>query len=124
MPIARGPRRRGLWRSGRPLTVPVTTPLVYTLDPHYPGNPKAMYYGEVVPVMREDVIEALRKAGVDNIDLLRCDPRKPADGPTTAQLQGVQCHRRGVSGRHGRFRADGNVELNDGRCRFPCARTG
>jgi hypothetical protein len=44
MPIARWPWIPGLWRSGRPLTVPVTPPLVYTLDRHYPGTPKAMYY--------------------------------------------------------------------------------
>jgi hypothetical protein len=60
--------------------VPVTTPLVYTLDPDYPGNPKAMYYEEAVPVMREDVIEALRKAGVDNIDYFDAILENPLTG--------------------------------------------
>ena len=32
MPIAKAPRVSGRWCSGRPLTVPVTAPLVYTLD--------------------------------------------------------------------------------------------
>jgi hypothetical protein len=85
MPIARGPKMGGpkplgFWRSGRPLTVPVTPPLVYTLDPDYPGNPKAMYYEEAVPVMREDIIEALRKTGVDNIEYFDAILENPLTG--------------------------------------------
>jgi hypothetical protein len=80
MPIARSPYIPGLWRSGRPLTVPVTPPLVYTLNTHYPGDPKAMYYEQAVPVMRDDVIEALRKAGVDNIEYFDAILENPLTG--------------------------------------------
>jgi hypothetical protein len=80
MPIAKGPKVRGRWRSGRPLSVPVTPPLVYTLDPDYPGTPKAMYYGESVPVMRDDVVEALSRAGVDNIEYYDAILENPLTG--------------------------------------------
>jgi Immunity protein family (Imm11) len=80
MPIAKGPRVPGLWRSGRPLRVPVTPPLVYTLDRDYPGTPKAMYYEQAVPVMRADVIQVLRKAGVDNIEYFDAILENPLTG--------------------------------------------
>jgi hypothetical protein len=80
MPIAKAPRVSGRWCSGRPLTVPVTAPLVYTLDKNYPGTPKAMYYEKAVPVMRDDVIEALRKAGVDNIEYFDAILENPLTG--------------------------------------------
>ena len=41
-----------------------------------------MYYEKGIPVMRNDVIEALRKAGVDNIqyfDAVLRDPRSLGD---------------------------------------------
>jgi hypothetical protein len=78
MPIARGPDLRGNWRDGTLITKPVPTPLVYTLDARYPGEPKAMYYAERIPVMRDDVVETLTRAGVDNIqyfEALLVDPR-------------------------------------------------
>jgi hypothetical protein len=85
MPIAGRPtmggrRPPGFWRSGRPLTVTVTPPIHYTLDTHYPGDPKAMYYAEAVPVMRDDVIEALRKAGVDSIEYFDAILENPLAG--------------------------------------------
>lgn len=80
MPIARGPKAPGRWRSGEPLTVAVTQPLVYTLNRAYPGTPKAMYYEQSVPVMRDDVIEALRGAGVDNIEYFDAILENPLTG--------------------------------------------
>ncbi len=84
MPIASGPDFEGNWRLGRPITEPVPQPLVYTLDPDYGGNPKPMYYEKAIPVMRDDVAEALAKAGVDNIqyfDALLKDPASGAEYP-------------------------------------------
>jgi hypothetical protein len=66
MPIKQGPLRRG-WRLGASMSEPIPQPLTYTLDVDYPGKPKAMYQAEAVPLMRDDVVEALTKAGVDNI---------------------------------------------------------
>jgi hypothetical protein len=80
MPIARGPNFRGNWRDGRLIGEPVPQPLVYTLDPDFPGLPKAMYSAEGIPVMRDDVITALHKAGVDNIQYFDAVLRDPATG--------------------------------------------
>jgi hypothetical protein len=80
MPIAKEPDVRGRWRSGRPLSIPVTAPLRYTLDSDYPGTPKAMYYEKSVPVMRNDVVAALSAAGVDNIEYFDAVLENPVTG--------------------------------------------
>jgi hypothetical protein len=80
MPIGRGPDFRGNWRDGQPIEDPVPQPLVYTLDADYPGTPKAMYYEEGIPIVREDVIETLRRAGVDNLQYFDALLRDPRDG--------------------------------------------
>jgi len=80
MPIAKGPNVRGRWRSGRPLAAPVAPPLVYILDRDYPGAPKAMYQAESVPVVRDDVVQALKKAGVDNIEYVDAILQNPLTG--------------------------------------------
>lgn len=67
MPIASGPDLQGNWRLGHVITDAVPQPLVYTLNTRYEGNPKPMYYEKAIPVMRDDVLAALRAAGVDNI---------------------------------------------------------
>jgi len=77
MPIAKGPDFLGIWRDGEVIVEDVPEPLFYTLDRNYPGSPKAMYYEEAIPVVRDDVVEVLRKAGVDNIqyfDAVVVDP--------------------------------------------------
>ncbi len=38
-------------------------------DPDMPQNLKAMYKSEAIPLMRDDLIEALLKSGVDNLQL-------------------------------------------------------
>lgn len=81
MPIASGPDFEGNWRLGQPIIEPVPQPLIYLLNPRYEGQPKPMYYEKAIPVMRDDVAEALSKAGVDNIqyfDALLKDPASSA----------------------------------------------
>lgn len=56
----------GPWMTGRPLQFDVPTPLIFTLDPKYPGKMKAMYKNKY-PLMRDDLVQALTDAGVDNI---------------------------------------------------------
>lgn len=68
VPIETIPDQAGEWRSGSPISDPVATPLVFTLSTKFRGSPKAMYYAEWIPVMRDDVIAALGSAGVDNIE--------------------------------------------------------
>ena len=72
MPLAKGPefggrKFLGNWRDGAMIVDPVPQPLVYTLNPKYPGTPKPMYSSKSVPIMRDDVVQALEGAGVDNI---------------------------------------------------------
>jgi hypothetical protein len=80
MPIERGPDLPGIWRDGQPIRGAVPQPLIYTLDPDYPGTPKAMYYEKAIPVVREDVIKALRQAGVDNVQYFDAVLRDPRNG--------------------------------------------
>src|SRR2546421_548577 len=57
------------WFGGQRLTQPVAEPLIYTLDPKHPGNIRVMYDDAAYPLMRDDLIEALRVVGVDNLQL-------------------------------------------------------
>jgi hypothetical protein len=53
---------------GQMITYPVQTPLVYELDPDYPGQLQPMYKA-AAPIMREDLLDALASAGVDHLQL-------------------------------------------------------
>lgn len=55
-------------------------PLLYILDATRPGNLKAMYEGTEYPIMCNDLIEALRVAGVNNLQLFPAIVRDPATG--------------------------------------------
>lgn len=80
MPLASGPEPvlDESWMGGRRIeenTVP--QPLRYMLDPDYGGTPKAMYDSKANPVMRDDLVNVLTSAGVDNIqyfDAVLYDP--------------------------------------------------
>lgn len=75
--IHRGPDWDGNWRDGIPITSVVPQPLRYVLSSRMPGQPKAMYYAEAIPVMRDDLALVLQGAGVDNIqwfDAVLVDP--------------------------------------------------
>jgi hypothetical protein len=68
------------WYSGRRLRVAVPGPLVYGLDPTRPGNIRSMYEEESYPLMSDALAEALRAAGVDNLDLYTTIIRDPETG--------------------------------------------
>lgn len=87
MPIASGPDLQGNWRLGHVITEAVPQPLVYTLNPRYPGSPKPMYYEKAIPVMRDDVLAALRGAGVDNIQGFDAVLVNPATGERHADYK-------------------------------------
>lgn len=68
------------WFHGGRLSGEFPSPLVYTLDPTRPGSVAVMYSGESYPVMRDDLVEALLAAGVDNLQLFPAVMRDPATG--------------------------------------------
>jgi len=80
MPIEKGPDLEGNWRDGGVITELVPKPLVYTLNPKFPGEPKPMYYEKAIPVMRDDVADALGRTGVDNIQYFDAVLRNPSTG--------------------------------------------
>jgi hypothetical protein len=67
MPLGRGPQLSGNWRRGMPERVEAPLPLTYTLDADYGGTPKVLYYEKAIPVMRDDLVQALTAAGVDTV---------------------------------------------------------
>jgi hypothetical protein len=70
---------RGPWMTGQLITYDVPQPLVYALDPDYPGELLPMYKS-AAPLMRADLIEALVNAGVDNLQLFDAVLRDPTTG--------------------------------------------
>jgi len=65
--IQKGPDLDELWRDGLPIEKKPPLPLNYSLSKGMPGQPKAMYYAEPIPLMRDDLIQVLSDAGVTNI---------------------------------------------------------
>jgi hypothetical protein len=70
------------WFHGGRLAGGFLQPLEYTLDPTRPGNVLAMYDDTAYPVMRDDLVEALQAAGVDNLQLFPAVIRDPSTGTT------------------------------------------
>lgn len=68
------------WMTGRPIRKPPTEPLVYTLDPACPGSIPAMFDSTEYPLMRDDVIAALKSVGVDNLELFDAVVVDPSTG--------------------------------------------
>jgi hypothetical protein len=68
------------WYSGQAINKKIPQPLVYTLDSEQPGNIPAMLDAEVYPLMRVDVIEALKAVGVDNLQFFDAVIIDPATG--------------------------------------------
>lgn len=55
------------WMTGELLTRTVPNPVVFRLDPNYPGKLKPMYQTTIL-LMRDDLVQALEEAGVDNLE--------------------------------------------------------
>ncbi len=68
------------WFHGGRLDEDFPVPLEYTLDPERPGSPKVMYDDTAYPVMRDDLVEALQSAGVDNLQLFPAVIKDPTTG--------------------------------------------
>jgi hypothetical protein len=78
----------GPWMHGQRLTIAVPEPLLYTLDPDYPGDLMAMYK-DAIPLMRDDLLQALQDAGVDNLETFRAILRDPANGVERTDYKAV-----------------------------------
>lgn len=64
---------------GQHITMDIPKPLKYTLDPDYPGMLMPMYESRI-PLMREDLIEVLMEAGVDNLQFFSALLRDTTNG--------------------------------------------
>ncbi|WP_371877633.1 imm11 family protein [Pyxidicoccus parkwayensis] len=69
----------GPWFTGARIRIQVPQPLQYTLSSTYRGTPKA-FYGPGVPLIRNDLLGALREAGVDNFELFDAVVKDPVTG--------------------------------------------
>jgi hypothetical protein len=67
---------RGPWYRGQEITYRIKEPLVYGLDPGYPGALLPLYESEA-PIMREDLLDALKSSGVDNLQLFAAILKDP-----------------------------------------------
>jgi hypothetical protein len=67
----------GPWMDGQRITITVPNPLVYGLDPNHPGELLPLYENEAVPLFRDDLLDALRQAGVDNLECFPAVLRDP-----------------------------------------------
>ena len=68
------------WMDGNILGCEIPEPVVYDLDARYPGNPKALYHAEPVPVMSVELVEVLAEAGVNNLELFDAVLHDPVSG--------------------------------------------
>lgn len=55
------------WLGGKRWTMEVPTPLAFEIDEEDEGT-MIPFFNDVMPLMRSDLLDALREAGVDNID--------------------------------------------------------
>jgi hypothetical protein len=69
------------WMSGRRIAEPVPQPIVIDLDPECPGVMLEMYQLEML-IMTEGLVQVLRDAGVDNLQVFDAIIRDPAAAKT------------------------------------------
>lgn len=67
------------WNDGQPITEPIEEPIIYTLDPDYPGSMLPMY-DIAETLMRFDLIASLSRAGVDNMQMFQAIIRDAKEG--------------------------------------------
>jgi len=67
------------WNDGHPIEAPIDEPIVYALDPDYPGNMLALY--DIAELLiRDDLLATLRRSGVDNLQVFRAIIEDPTTG--------------------------------------------
>lgn len=93
--ITNYPYVRGLkWQSGARLTVAVPSPLRISLDPlnrssadHGPELPE--YFKGTIPLFRDDLLDAMASAGVENLERFDVVLQDPDDGRAHANYKAV-----------------------------------
>lgn len=73
------PRRASLWISGARVPVPVPSPITYVIEEADEGEMGA-YFNNSVPLMSRALVDTLRSAGVDNLELHEAVIREQASG--------------------------------------------
>lgn len=76
------------WMTGGVIVREVPNPIVFATDPDYPGELKPMYEG-TIPLMRHDLIAALQRAGVDNLQCFPAIVQGGAGGEMRADYSAV-----------------------------------
>lgn len=80
----RYPEQPGIfWTSGARFAQPISEPIGVTLKPFSPYDQSeeiAEYIKGPIPLFRDDLIEALQEAGVDNLDLYQAELIDPDNG--------------------------------------------
>ncbi|HTV24725.1 MAG TPA: double-CXXCG motif protein [Polyangiaceae bacterium] len=66
--------------SGEPLHTPPPRPIVLYWDPEDEAGPAQPLYKAGIPMVRRDVIETLRMAGVDNVETYELEVRSHVTG--------------------------------------------
>lgn len=77
------PRRARNWITGAQLAVPVPTPIRYVIEAEDEGELGA-YYDTGAPLMSDELIETLRRCGVDNLEL--------RDAVISEEVSGIEHH--------------------------------
>jgi hypothetical protein len=76
------------WMGGYRIADDIPTPLEFELDPDCPGIMREMYDTRI-PVMRDDLVEAMHAAGVDNLQVFPAIIRDPETGERYANYKAV-----------------------------------
>ncbi len=76
------------WNLGQLIVEPIPTPIEVRLDPDEPGMLMPMFERNVL-LMRDDMIAALKQAGVDNLQLFEAVLVDPASGKRHANYKAV-----------------------------------
>jgi hypothetical protein len=77
------------WLSGERLKPGIPEPLEFKLEPTKKAGVMREFYDSRMPLMREDLVEALREAGVDNLEVFDATLHDPTRGTTYTNYKAV-----------------------------------
>jgi hypothetical protein len=83
------PNIGGPWFSGAKINYPVPDPLEFVIDTDSVGSEMCAIYAGAYPVYRQDFIDALHEAGVDNLELFNVVIKNPIDGKVYTNYKAV-----------------------------------
>jgi len=77
------------WFSGVPIKGELDLPLKFFIDPNSTGNKMRALYKGAYPLYCDELIRALKDAGVDNLQLFDAEIFNPIDGKTYTNYKAV-----------------------------------